>query len=92
VVGSCASVLDGGPPASGYALHLVDVVQRSLVHDTGTVEPRFGEGLYLGSAESTGQPSPAASPMSPTGTERWATRSGTPRRRTSKGRKPPVAG
>jgi hypothetical protein len=109
VVGSCASVLDGGPPASGYALHLVgadhwrlagftvtgaqkgimversghtvlshltvgnvgqeavhlynfssdNVVQRSLVHDTGTVEPRFGEGLYLGSAESN-----------------WATRSG----------------
>ena len=29
-----------------------NVVRRSLLHDTGTVEPRFGEGLYLGSAES----------------------------------------
>jgi hypothetical protein len=132
VVGSCASVLDGGPPASGYALYLVganhwrlagftvtgaqkgimgaalrphrvvppDRRQRraggrapvQLLRDTGTVEPRFGEGLYLGSAESNWTTKSGGKPTCPTGTGRWATRSATPQRRTSTSRRPPAVG
>ncbi|MEV6231410.1 hypothetical protein AB0L88_26505 [Saccharopolyspora shandongensis] len=29
-----------------------NVIQRSFVHDTGTEQPQYGEGVYFGSAES----------------------------------------